>query len=103
MVGAEVERQDVVAEARDVLQLSEVALQGAAGQTGLVKRSHEAEDEGVQAGGPARQRTRLFKVDSSVCDGLKTLKTFKKKPKLTCCQRRSWLIPVDVRADSGTL
>lgn len=76
MVGAEVERQDVVAEARDVLQLSEVALQGAAGQTGLVKRSHEAEDEGVQAGGPARQRTRLFKVDSSVCDGLKTLKTF---------------------------
>lgn len=50
MVGAEIERQDVVAEARDIFQLSEVALQGAAGKTGLVKWSHKAKHEGVQAG-----------------------------------------------------
>lgn len=64
MVGAEVERQDVVAEACDIFQLSEVALQGAAGQAGLVKRSHKAKHEGVQAGRPAHEEWRtMFNVD----------------------------------------
>lgn len=52
--GAEVNCEDVVAEARDVFQLCEVSLQGAAGQSRLVKRSHKAKHEGVQTGGPTQ-------------------------------------------------
>lgn len=66
MVGAEIERQDVVAEARDIFQLSEVALQGAAGKTGLVKWSHETKHEGIQAGRPAHEKTRTFNVDRNI-------------------------------------
>lgn len=53
-IRAEVEREDAVAEARDVLQLCQVSLQGAAGQSRFVERSHKAKHEGVQTGGPAQ-------------------------------------------------
>lgn len=53
-IWAEVNCQDVVAEARDVFQLSQVSLQRAAGQSRFVKRSHEAKHKGVQTGGPTQ-------------------------------------------------
>lgn len=46
-IWAEVNCEDVVAEACDVIQLCEVSLQGAAGQTGFVKWSHKAKHKGV--------------------------------------------------------
>lgn len=52
MVRAEVNSEDVVAEACDVLELSEVTLQRAAGETGFVKRSHKSKHKGVQTGWP---------------------------------------------------
>lgn len=53
-MGAEVNCKDVVTEACDVIQLLKVPLQGAAGQTGFVKRSHKAKHKGVQTGGPTQ-------------------------------------------------
>lgn len=53
-IGAEVNCEDVVAEACDVVQLGQVSLQRAAGQTGFVERSHKAKHEGVQTGGPTQ-------------------------------------------------
>lgn len=53
-IRAEVNCEDVVAEACDVIQLGQVSLQRAAGQTGFVKRSHKAKHEGVQTGGPTQ-------------------------------------------------
>lgn len=57
-VRAEVDGEDVVAEARDVIQLSEVALQGAAGETGFVQWSHKTKHKGVQAGRPTNTNVR---------------------------------------------
>lgn len=50
MVRAEVDCEDVVTEACEVIQLSEVALQRAAGETGFVKWSYKTKHKGVQAG-----------------------------------------------------
>lgn len=57
VVRAEVDCEDVVAEVRDVIQLSEVALQRAAGETGFVKWSHKTKHKGVQAGRPTNTNT----------------------------------------------
>lgn len=57
MIWAEVNCEDVVAEACDVIQLCEVSLQRAAGQRGFVKWSHKAKHESVQTGGPAQMYT----------------------------------------------
>lgn len=51
-VRAEIDCKNVVAEACDVVQLSQVALQRAAGKTGFVKWSHKTINEGVQTGRP---------------------------------------------------
>lgn len=53
MLRAEIESEDVIAEARDVLQLFEVTLQSTTGETGFVKWSHKTKHEGVQTGRPA--------------------------------------------------
>lgn len=53
MLRAEIESEDVVAEARDVLQLFEVTLQSATGETDFVKWSHKTKHKGVQTGRPA--------------------------------------------------
>lgn len=58
MVRAEIECEDVVTEACEVFQLSEVALQGAAGKTDFVKRSHKTKHKGIQAGRPTHATTK---------------------------------------------
>ena len=51
-VGVEVESEDVVTEACEVVQLLEVALQRAAGETRFVKWRQKAKHKGVQTGWP---------------------------------------------------
>lgn len=50
MVRAEVHCKDVVTEAREVIQLSEVALQRTAGETGFVNWSQKTKHKGIQTG-----------------------------------------------------
>lgn len=56
VVRAEVDCEDVVTEACEVIQLSEVALQRAAGETGFVKWSYKTKHKGVQAGWPTNTK-----------------------------------------------
>jgi hypothetical protein len=62
LAAAEVDGEDVVDEAGEVGQLAQVALQGTAGQSRLVERSHEAKHEGIQARRPAGSITTTMKI-----------------------------------------
>ncbi len=61
VVRAEVDCEDVVTEACEVIQLSEVALQRAAGETGFVKWCHKTKRKGVQTGRPTNINTCIKK------------------------------------------
>lgn len=50
---AEIHSKDVVTEAREIIQLSEVTLQRTAGEAGFVERSHKTKHKGIQTGWPA--------------------------------------------------
>lgn len=55
MVRAEVDCEDVVTKACDIIQLSEVALQRAAGESSFVKWSHKTKHKGVQTCWPTNR------------------------------------------------
>lgn len=61
VVRVEVDCEDVVTEACEVVQLSEVALQRAARETGFVKWSHKTKHKGVQTGRPTSANARTQK------------------------------------------
>lgn len=61
VVRTEVNCKDGVTEAHEVIQLSEVALQRAAGKTGFMERSHETKYKGIQTGWSSiEQRKRIY-------------------------------------------
>lgn len=59
LIRTEVDRQDVVTKACEVFQLSEVALQRAAGKVCFVERCHKTKHEGIQTGWPFVKNTHV--------------------------------------------
>lgn len=70
MVRAEVDCEDVVTEACKVIQLSEMALQRAAGKTGFMKGSQETKHKGIQTGWPKSTNTHMYRNIHSDMSGL---------------------------------
>lgn len=126
-IRAEVDGEDVVAEAGDVFQLRQVSLQRAAGQSRFIKRSHKSKHEGVQTGGPAhthayantggsvdarlkgQSRASLFpralsnnRCGTAFPKWVTGHQKDTKAPPRTICRRSSLRIPAGRRGDSGT-
>lgn len=76
VVQAEVDCEDIVTEACDVLQLFEMALQTAPRKTGFLKRSNKTKDEGIQTSWPMITNTRRNILS----------RLFQKAPKITLKQ-----------------
>ena len=68
MVRAEVDREDVLTEACEVIQLSEVALQRAAGKAGFVERGHKPKHKGIQTGWPVITNTYVDTIRHAYCE-----------------------------------